>query len=114
MKYIYNNIYVSMLALCVAALGLFMALTNPANIGVGWLIVPIALIFLIVFCASHLLMEGLKLFADDTRRKRTVALGSASLLAIIVILQSTGGISGADMLLLGLTIVVAGLYISKY
>ena len=51
---------------------------------------------------------------EQPRKRRTAAMLSASLLTVIAILQSTGGISGADVLILGLIIVVAVLYINKF
>lgn len=114
MKYSQSHLYTTMLALCAVALGLFLALTNPAQTSVGLLVIPVILLFLIVYCGLSLALVRLKIMANKPRKQRTVALVSASFLTIIMILQSTGGISGADVILLGLIIIMASIYISKY
>ncbi len=114
MKQLYRNHYLNVLVLCVVALGLFLMLTNPSDISVGWLVIPVILLFFISFCAAQLILTALKLIRGKPRKRRIVALVSASLLTIIMILQSTGGIAGVDMLLLGLIIVVSAIYISKF
>ncbi len=112
--YLYRNHYLTALIVCVVLLGLFLVFTNPARIGVGLLIVPVILLFLISFCAVHIILAGLRSMKGKPRKKRLIALVSASLLTIVMILQSTGGIAGVDLLLLGLIIVVAVVYISKF
>jgi hypothetical protein len=114
MKQLYRNHYLNVLILCVIALGLFLALTNPSNISVGWLVIPVIMLFFIAFCAAQIILTGMRLIRGNSRKRRIVALVSASLLTIVMILQSTGGIAGVDMLLLGLIILVSAIYISKF
>lgn len=99
---------------CFVALGVFLTATNPEHISIGLLVVPVVLLFLIAFCAAQLIMTSLKILKKEPRRRRTVALMSASLLSVIMILKSTGGISVVDVVLLALIIGVAGIYISKF
>lgn len=114
MKQLYHNVYINVLLLCVTALGLFLILTNPATISVGWLVIPVVLLFFIAFCVAHLILSRSNSLSGKPRKKRMVALVSASLITIVMILQSTGGIAGVDILLLGLIIVVSAIYISKF
>lgn len=114
MKQLLHNAYANILIICAVALALFLMLTNPASISVGWLVIPVVLLFFMAFCAAHLILGRNKALSAKPRKKRMVALVSASLLTIIMILQSTGGIAGIDILLLGLIIVVSAIYISKF
>lgn len=114
MKQLFRNVYMIVLVLCLIALALFLMLTNPANVSVGWLVIPVVLLFFIAFCGAQLALTAVKSIPGQPRKRRMVALVSASLLTIIMILQSTGGIAGVDLILLGLIIVVAAIYISKF
>lgn len=114
MKYLKKHMYVSTLIACVISLGVFLVATNPADVSVGLLVVPVVLVFFVAFCASQLLLMRLRLLKDKPRKQRIVALFCGSLLTVILILQSTGGISGVDVLLVALIIAVSGLYISKF
>ena len=106
--------YPSILASCLLALGLFLILTNPDQVSVGVLVVPVLLLFFIVFSLSHIIMEKLKLLRRNLRKRRIVAIITASLATVVMILRSTGGLSVPDIILLCLIIVVSAVYIDKY
>lgn len=95
-------------------LALFLSLTNPHNVSVGILVIPVILLFFISFCAAHIIINFIGLSKSNPRKRRIVALLAASLVTIIMILQSTGGISGADVILLALIIVVSAIYVEKF
>jgi hypothetical protein len=102
------------LAFCIVVLGLFLTMTNPDNVSIGLLVIPVVLLFFIAFCASQLFLYGFKLLEGKTRKRRVVALISSSFITVTMILQSTGGVSAADVLLLGLIISVLVVYIDKF
>ena len=102
------------LVAALAGLVLFLLLTNPNNLSIGWLVIPAVLLFFIAYCAVQVFFTVFRVMKGQSRKQRTAAMLSASLLTVIAILQSTGGISGADVLILGLIIVVAVLYINKF
>lgn len=114
MKHIKRHPYVAVLMAAAIALILFLTLTNPSNVRVELLVIPVILLFLIAFCASYLLLKNLKRWDKQPRKRRAVAVIAASLLTVVMILQSTGGMSGADLLLMGLIITVSAIYISKF
>lgn len=114
MDYIKKHTYPSALALCVVALVLFLTTTNPESIAVGLLVIPVVLLFLATFCASQIVLNVLRILKREPRRKRTVAMMMASLVTVVMILRSTGGISVVDIVLLVLIVGIAGIYISKF
>jgi low temperature requirement protein LtrA len=114
MNLLHTHRYLTSLAVCIIALALFLGLTNPDQVSIGLLIVPIILLFFIAFCAAQVLLQVVHLFASRPRKRRVVALTAASFVTVIMILQSTGGVSGADFLLLALIIGVFGIYIDKF
>lgn len=100
--------------ICAAGLALFLALTNPHEVSIGLLIVPVVLLFLIVFSLAQIIIKSLNLMKGNPGKKRITALISAGLITMIMILQSTGGISGADVILLALIIIVSAIYVEKF
>ncbi len=106
--------YASSLIICSAVLGVFLIATNPNQMSVGLLIIPAVLLLFIFFCGSHIILSSLKILSDKPRKRRTVALIAGSLLTVILILKSSGGISLADLILLGLIITVISVYVSKF
>lgn len=114
MNAIRRHPYPSALVVCSLGLMLFLGLTNPQDISVGLLVIPVLLLFFIAFCSAQILITLLRFSKSNPRKRRIVALLSASLITIIMILQSTGGISGADIILLGLIIVVSAVYVEKF
>ena len=104
----------SLLLLSALGLTLFLVLTNPQNINIGLLIVPVVLFFLIIYSLVQLFITRLNLIKSHPRKRRIVAIVSATLLTTIMIVESTGGISLADAILLLLIVIVAAVYIDKF
>lgn len=106
--------YIVATLVCSAGLGLFLTLTSPEEVSIGLLVIPVILLFFIVFSALQAAFSGLNLLVKRPRKKRTVSLVGASMATVVMILQSTGGISAIDTILLGLIVLVASIYISKF
>lgn len=109
-----NYPYASTMVLSAVGLFLFLILTNPEKVAIGLLIVPVALFFLIVYSLAHILIYRLNLIKSMPNKRRIVALVSSGLITVVMILQSTGGISVADVILLALIVVVSAVYIDKF
>ena len=97
----------------ILALGLFLVLTNPNKVPVSALAVPILLIFFISFSASQMVMGRIRK-RTNYRKKRTISLVFATLVTIVMTLQTSGGLSVADLIILVLIVVIAAIYIDKY
>jgi hypothetical protein len=102
------------LIICTLALGLFLVSTNPGEVKIGLLVIPVILLFFIAFCVAQMIISVLRLMPTQPRKRRIVALVAASFISLIMILQSTGGISGVDVLLLGLILLISAIYIDKF
>lgn len=114
MNAIRRHPYFSALLACTVALLLFLVLTNPQDVSIGILFIPVVLLFLITFCAAQILLSLLRISKTNPRKRRTTALLSGALVTLVMILQSTGGISLADLILLALIIGVATVYVEKF
>lgn len=101
-------------AVCALGLLVFLLATNPYEVGVGLMIVPAVLLFLMVFSIAHVGIDLFGLMKRNYGKRRVTALVVASLATFIMILQSTGGISVADVILLALIIVMSAIYIEKF
>ncbi|MGI9028074.1 MAG: hypothetical protein ACR2FM_04515 [Candidatus Saccharimonadales bacterium] len=106
--------YAIALGICTVGLGTFLTFTNPSQVSIGLLVVPVLLLFFIAFSAFQVGMDKLKLLKTRPRKRRTVALTGASIITVVMILQSTGGISTADALLMALIVLAATVYINKF
>ena len=106
--------YISLLIACDLILLAFFFLTNPEQVPIGLLVLPVVLIFLIVYSATHLVLEGLRKLQDRPGKRRAVSVIAGCLVAVLMILQSSGGLSGIDLVLMGLIIAVTALYVSRY
>lgn len=114
MKYYRSHPHLTLLIICLASLAVFLTMTNPNQVTVGFLVVPVVLMFLAVFLIMQIFLPWLGFMKGNRRKERVSAMAGASLVTVLLILQSTGGISGIDVILLALLIVIASLYISKY
>lgn len=97
-----------------AALAIFLLATNPNKVSVGLLVVPAILFFFMAFCLVQLIISAIKLLPQKPRKRRIVALISATFVTVILILQSTGGVSTPDVVILALILSVVSLYIDKF
>ena len=96
------------------ALILFLLLTNPNQLPIILLVVPILLGFIILFCLATVTLARTRFLATQPIKRRAVAVIISSLMTVVLILQSSGGISGADALLLALIVIVLSIYVSKF
>jgi len=92
----------------------FLTNTNPANLPVGVLVVPILLVFFAGFLGTLLLCDLFRIFPGHKRKRRSLAATVATMLAIGIVLGSSGAIVLSDFVLILLIIVVAVLYISNF
>lgn len=106
--------YLATLVVCAAGLLAFLAATNPYEVSVGLMVVPAVLLFLMVFSTAHIGINLFNLMKRQPGKRRATALVVAALVTFVMILQSTGGISLADIILLALIIVLSAIYIDKF
>ena len=92
----------------------FVTNTNPDNLPVGILVVPILLVFFAGFLGTLLLCDLFRIFPQHTKKRRSLAATIATMLAIGVVVGSSGAIVLSDFVLIVLIIVVAILYISNF
>lgn len=106
--------HLATLVVCGVGLLIFLLVTNPYEVGVGLMVVPAVLLFLMVFSVAVIGMDLFGLISKNPGKKRAAALVVAAFATFVMILQSTGGISVADIILLALIIVVSALYIDRF
>lgn len=106
--------YLITFGICAVGLLVFLLTTNPYEVGVGLMVVPAVLLFLMVFSVAHIGINLFNLMKKNPGKRRMTALVVAALATFIMILQSTGGISVADVILLALIIAVSAIYIDKF
>ena len=106
--------YPATLLISLLGLALFLVATNPNEVAIGLLVAPVALFFLAAFSLLQIILKRLRFLVNNLQKRRIVALVSATFITTVGILQSTGGLSGADLILLALIVVVAAIYIEKY
>jgi hypothetical protein len=114
MNHLRKRPYLATLTVCSLGLLIFLFATNPYEVGVGLMVVPAVLLFLIVFSTAYIGINLFNLMRGNPGKRRATALMVAALATFIMILQSTGGISMADVILLALIIVVAAIYIDRF
>lgn len=109
-----HHVYaVSLMALSLVLIS-FLLLTNPRDIQVTWLVVPVILLFFIAFCFSMLVMFMLRILTKQYRKQRIVGVVSAAFITVVTILASTGGISVPDIIILALILLIVTVYIDKF
>lgn len=93
----------------------FFLFTNPNELPAALLMIPVILIFAFFSLLGYLLLR----FTVDTstvslkRQKSTsVLIGLAA--ALILLFQSSGGMVWADVILIGLILLISYIYISKF
>jgi hypothetical protein len=93
---------------------LFFVLTNPEQMPVGLLMIPVVLIFFVITLSVIIFFRLTGLFSNSKRRRHGVAVMIGTLSALFIVFQSTGGVVLSDLILMGMIFLVACLYISKY
>lgn len=100
---------VAVLVIC----GLFFGLTDPGRLPVGFLMVPIILIFVLFYLIARVTLRFATSGIISGRNQKTYAVLSGLVAAMIMLFQSTGGIVWADIILMTLLIIIAYFYINK-
>lgn len=103
-----------LLLLSVVGLGLMFTYTNPESLPIGFLVIPIVLLFLVGYLLTSLLLEFLRVYKNSNRKQHVVSVIGGLIGVFWVIMQSAGGITFGDILLLSVILVLALFYISKY
>jgi hypothetical protein len=93
---------------------LFFGFTNPDNVPVAVLMVPIVLAFLVTTMLSLVVMRLTNFSQGRQQRQKAFAVLTGTLVAFFLVFQSTGGVVLGDVILLSLILVVAYVYISRY
>lgn len=93
---------------------LFFMFTNPSNLPVGFLMVPILLAFGLCSAVVYALLHWFRVMEKQPRKQRGMAVLCGTLAGLYLVFQSTGGIAGADAILLLLIFSVSYIYITKY
>lgn len=97
----------------IVCLAVFMLLTNPNEIPLGFLLVPFLIISIIVFLAANYLINLLR---NDKKTKKKTIVFSAALSVIIMnflVLRSVGQLTLQDGLISVLITIILGFYIGK-
>jgi hypothetical protein len=114
MQFIIKHRYPFLIATSFVSLGIFLISTNPAEVPIGLLTVPIVIFFVLSFCLFEWVLITLKRMGQAPRRRRTVSIVSAAFITVVGILQSTGGLSLADLILLAMILIITAVYINKF
>lgn len=93
---------------------LFFGLTNPENMPIAFLMVPILLVFIIASSGVYLMLSTVKVIIRSPRHRKIVSILSGVIAAFMVIFQSTGGIVAGDLVLMTIIVFVVYLYMTKY
>lgn len=112
--YIYMKKLLLILTLLIGPSMLFFGVTDPDSIPVALLMVPIILAFLITTFGTLLIMKVLSISSGRPQRQKALAALAGTLAAFFLVFQSTGGAVVGDVMLLGLVLIVAYIYISRY
>jgi len=91
----------------------FFGATDPKDLPVGLLMVPVLLVFTAGFLFASIFMR-LFFFSKPSTKHRSVAVVFAVGLTLILLFQSSGGIVWGDILLLGLLMLISYIYINKF
>ncbi len=98
----------------IVLIGGFFSLTNPQEIPAGLLIIPVLLMFIIGLTGMLVALKVFRIATNHPKRRRAVAVLGGSLMAFILVLQSTGGIVAGDVLLIILMMTMTYIYITKF
>lgn len=90
----------------------FFGFTNPNEMPVGLIIIPVILIFIIFSLIFYIALIGFFTKTDKPRLKY-VSIFLGLFISIGILFYSTGGINLWDGLLLGLIFIIGTIYISK-
>lgn len=98
----------------VVGLGVLFTNTNPDSLAIGFLVVPIVLLFLVGYLLTSLLLSFLRVYKSSNRKQHIVSVIGGLIAVFWVIMQSAGGITFGDILLISVILVLALFYVAKY
>lgn len=93
---------------------LFFGFTNPENVPIVVLMIPVLLVFTVATTAALIVMKLLSLYDRRPERRKMLAVLFGVVGAFFLVFQSTGGVVLGDLILMGLIVVISYIYISKY
>lgn len=102
------------LAVSLLFCGLFFGLTNPENVPIVVLMIPVILVFVVTTTAALIIMKLLSFYDRSPDRRKMLAVLSGVVAAFFLVFQSTGGVVLGDLILMGLIVVISYVYITKY
>lgn len=105
--------HVSLALLLLGGLVLFFGVTDPENVPVGFLIVPILIFFIVFLLTSSVFI---KIFRPNIskNRQRNLSVLVGLVLSLLLLFYSAGGIVLGDLILIVLIFFIGLLYINKY
>jgi hypothetical protein len=105
----------SILLLIISGISLviFIGLTNPNNLGVGFLFLPILLLFVFFSSLINLLIAFLSKKTEKQKRL-SASLFMGLILAMSFLFYSSSGVVAGDLIILALVFVIGVIYINKY
>ena len=104
-----------LLLICTAVtLGLLFTNTNPESLPIGFFVLPIVLLFLLGFLITAVFLRIMRVFESNERKRHIVAIMGGLLGVFWVIMQSAGGVTPGDMVLIAVITVLSLFYITKY
>lgn len=106
-----GKLYLVQFALLVVSLFAFFALTNPDNIGVGFLLVPVIVIFLISFSFINFIFVNLSPL--DSRKRFLNSFAVSSGFTLLLVLSSVGSLTVYDLLAVAVFVIASTIYIKK-
>lgn len=94
--------------------GMLFASTNPDNIPVSLLVIPILALFFSGVLVTALVLRIFRVYRDNRRKEQVLSILGGLGVVFWVIVQSSGGITLGDAILLTLMMIIALFYIAKY
>lgn len=103
----------SILLVLVVLTASFFSFTDPEKLAVGWLMIPVLLVFGLFALTTYIILRLLFRRSDNKKLKSIAGLAGITG-SLVLLFQSTGGIVLADVLLMSLILVITYLYINRY
>lgn len=104
-----------LIAICISLilLGGFLYMTNPNDLALGFLIIPLFLIACISYFIAGLLLSALKIFEGAKRYQLMVKIIFPLFITGSIVFQSIGGLNAREIILLVGFCVVSVFYLVK-
>lgn len=85
--------------------------TSPEDIGVGFLLMPVVLIFLIIYSCINFFLTNISKLDSRKRFLNSFTIGAGA--TLLIVLSSVGSLTVYDLIVVVLFIVVSAVYIRK-